>query len=344
MIRKSILAEIISVICIIGIISIMLLMLTLVSCTEDLNDSSDSNDPNALPAPTNLKAVVGMNLSGNQTITLTFTPVSGATYYTIYQSIDPTWKDYIILDNIMETTHSFPYYTSDPKLLENTTYYFKVACKQSYSSDASKLTSPVSCYVGFLGVTGVSITALSNSSIELTWKPKQGVSKYRIYRGKSSNSSSMEPLVDIDASTTTYTDTALNSNTYYYYRISAIAIIEGEEHEGLLSDYAYTSTNAGSTAMIPAPTNLTASVNGRTIILQWDKVVGASSYYIYISLSEDGPYGYFGSLSASTGTTVYYVASITAGIPLSANTKYYFKVSTILGGDMSESVSATTGS
>jgi len=414
-------------------ITLVMLMLAIVGCTdEDPSYKENPTDTNgSLPAPTNLRAVAVEGSSGNPIVTLTWTPVPSATYYTIYQTTDSTWTDYVIIENnLATTTRTYPYYTSDPQLLKNTTYYYKVGAKKpSTNSPVGKLAS-VSVYTGFSGITGISAVSLSSSSIKVTWNAKEDASKYRIYRGINSSSTSMEPIAYVDAPATEYIDTSLNPSTYYYYRI---AIIDSEEHEGQLSgNYVsastqsaptvasistsvlsessikvtwsvftgaskyrvYRGTSSSSTEMeavayvdapateytdtslspsttyyyrisvidsnnnegaksgtysnatpLAAPKNLTATVNGRIITLKWDAVMGASTYYIYIAFSETGPYAPIGSLSASYGTA-YHVSSATinSSVPLSASTTYYFKVSSIMGGQMSSPVNATTGS
>jgi hypothetical protein len=149
----------------------------------------------------------------------------------------------------------------------------------------------------------------------------------------------MQAVAYIDAPATEYTDTGLTPSTNYHYRI---AVIDSENREGLLSNSYHSATTR--TTNIP-PSNLTATVHGQVITLEWEPVAGASTYYIYGAFAEAGPYALIDYNSASTFGTVYNVSGMTpyTSVSLNANTTYYFKVATSSSGPMSAPVSATTG-
>jgi cellulose 1,4-beta-cellobiosidase len=209
--RKTVLDNVIAVI---AITALAFAGIALAACEEPTDDT--------LPAPKNLTATAGSNSSG-PTVTLTWTPVSGASYYAVYQSTDSTWSDYVILTNsTTSTTYTVPAYSSDLRLTAGTTYYYKVGAKKQYSNDpVGKLSAPVSVYIGLSGTTGISASALSESSIKVTWDAFTGASKYRIYRALNSSSAG-EAVATINAPTTEYTDTSLSPSTAYYYRIAVI--------------------------------------------------------------------------------------------------------------------------
>jgi len=66
--------------------------------------------------------------------------------------------------------------------------------------------------------TGVTATALSSSSVIVSWSSATGATGYKIYR--SSSASGTYSIVG-DVPATSYTDTRLNANTTYYYKVSA---------------------------------------------------------------------------------------------------------------------------
>jgi len=325
-------------------------VLALASCgnpaTGDTGSTGNTTSAEVLPAPANLKAITSTNSSGNAIVTLTWTPVTGASYYVIYRSTDSTWTNYNIVSTTWSTTvYSYPYYSNDLPLKNNTIYYYKVGAKGVYTNGpVGKLSEAIEVYIGLSGIVSISATALSDSGIKVTWNVVEGAAKYRVYRGTNSSSTSMEPAAYVNAPATEYADTPLLPGTTYYYRI---AVIDSEDREGAQSgSYGYATTRSTPTVTpFPAPENLTATVHGRVITLEWDTVASASTYYIYGAFAETGPYALIYNLNANYGP-VYNVTSLTYygfGIGLDASTTYYFKVSTSANGPMSDPVSATTG-
>ena len=78
---------------------IILAVLVLAGCKNPAEDK--------LPSPKNLRAVVSMDSYGAPVVTLTWTPVSGALYYAVYQSTDSTWSDYVVLTTSESSTEFF---------------------------------------------------------------------------------------------------------------------------------------------------------------------------------------------------------------------------------------------
>jgi len=293
-----------------------------------------ATDDNDIPAPTNLKAEVDWSSSYAATL-LTWNAVPDTEYYAVFRSTDSTWKEYIILSGATATT------IFRDNTVKNGTYFYKIGARKHYSNDPiGKLSDSVSVtIIPQIQVNFVQTTVLSESSIKVFWNTVTGASKYRIYRGEFYNNSEiMEPVDYVDAPAIEFVDKSLEPKTTYYYRVAVIDA-NGVENK-ISSDYSGSTTQA---APAPAPVNLKASVHGRVITLEWDAVVGVSgSYYIYSAFSETGYYVPIGSINV----TAYNVSTITpnSGIPLNANTTYYFKVSIGGNGHLSTAVSATTGS
>lgn len=296
-----------------------------------VNNTTTNNVVNPLPAPENLNAELDGNSSTLRVI-VTWTPVVNATYYYVYRSTVPDWSDFICLSaNLVATT----VYPDTSFLKAGTTYYYRVGAKK-VTSDPLELSDHVEIYIPHSGVSGLSASVLSQSSIRVMWNPVERAIKYRVYRALSSSASAdWEPVAYLDSPE--FTDTLLTPRTTYYYRVSVI------DNNGKEEPRSNSFTNATTSSSITPPGNLAATANGMIITLTWDAVEGASTYYIFGSFSEEGPYALINSLSANLGTA-YMAASLDylTDIPLRANTTYHFKVST--GGTKSDSVSATTGS
>jgi fibronectin type 3 domain-containing protein len=249
-------------------------------------------------------------------VTLTWTPVSGASYYAVYQSTDSTWSDYIILtSSATSTTYTV---SSTYTLTAGTTYYYKVGAKKQYSSDpVGELSESVAVYTGVSGITSITANALSESSIKITWNTVANASKYRVYRGTNSSSTSMEPVAYIDAPAIEYTDNSLAASTSYYYRI---AVIRSGDSESLQSyNYAYATTRSA-----PTVTGIYAStLSESSIKVTWDAFTGASKYRVYRARNT--------SSSASMEPVAYVDTPATeyTDTSLAASTTYYYRIAVI---------------
>jgi fibronectin type 3 domain-containing protein len=158
---------------------------------------------------------------------------------------------------------------------------------------------------------GLSASALSPSSIRISWNAVAGASSYKVYRSTSSGGS--YTYID-DSSTLSYTDTGLSPGTEYYYKVSA----NSTGGESVLSAPAPAATQA-----LPAPTGLSATVlSSSSIRITWSPSAEAGSYKVYRSTSSAGDYTY---INDSTATSY-----IDTG--LSPSTTYYYKVSAYGGG------------
>ncbi|MFH0759146.1 MAG: fibronectin type III domain-containing protein [Bacteroidota bacterium] len=158
--------------------------------------------------------------------------------------------------------------------------------------------------------TGLSATALSSTSIQLTWTDvATGETGYRIERALGSGGP-FSLVTSIAAGSTTYTDGARSEGTAYYYRVQA---------SGTVGSSAY-SNEAGTTTFPAAPTSLSASVAGETSIqLGWTDVsTKETGYRVERSLSSGGTYLLVTTLVA--GTTTYTDPGRTVGTP------YYYRV------------------
>jgi len=264
-----------------------------------------NDDPGGGSAPSAPTGVTAMTASSGS-ITISWSPVSGADGYNIYRSLS-----YSGTYNMVGTVNSTTF--TDTGLLANTAYYYKVAAYNSIG--ASEQSSSVSATTsGSNGATlsvpaNVTATAVSSSSITVSWSVVSGANGYLIYR-----SLSYSGIYDEvgDAYSTSFTDTGLSANTAYYYKVSAF----NNYTETAQSSPVSATTSAGNTPP-SAPSNVTATATSPgSITVSWSVVSGATGYYIYRSLNYSGPYDNIGtSYSASYTDT-----------GLSANTNYHYRV------------------
>ena len=253
-------------------------------------------DPNYNPAPAAPELKI-TTVSGKPKIS--WNAVDGAVKYWVYRSTDgKTFKYY---DSTTKTT-----YTNNSTTI-GTTYYYKVKAVnvvdgKNYAS-AYSASKSIQCKPA---APTVSINR-SNGKPKLSWKTVSGATKYWIYR-----STDGVNFKYWDSTTkTSYTNSGAESGKKYYYRVKAVAVVNGKN---IVS--ANSSTKSLFTSLAKPSVSITTS-NGKPK-LTWKAVTGADKYYIY--RSTDGKnFSYWDSTTKTT-----YVNS-----GAKKNTKYYYKVKAV---------------
>jgi len=171
----------------------------------------------------------------------------------------------------------------------------------------------------------VQVSAVTTISVTLAWNGINGASGYNVYRSAGENGVYTK-VNSAEVSGTSFTDTGLSPDTGYYYKVSAIAGgVEGFQSNPVSAD---TLTSVPSNLRVTAVT--TISVN-----LAWEAVSEASGYNVYRSAGENGMYTKVNSATVS-GTSF-------TDTGLEAFTRYYYRVSAIVGGVESVRSDAVSG-
>ena len=238
---------------------------------------------------------------------ISWTKIIGADKYWIYRSTDgKSFKYY-------DSTKNTSYKNSSTSI--GTTYYYKV--KAVTMSDGENVAS------GYSNVKSIqcrpAAPSLSiyrtNGKPQLKWKAVDGASKYWIYR--STNGGDYKYY---DSTTKlSYTNNAAASGTKYFYKVKAVAVVNGKNVSSAFSG----SKNLFTT--LTAPVVMTTTSAGRPM-LRWDAVKSADRYWIY--RSTDGKnFKYYDSTkntsyknsSTSIGTTYYYKVKAVCAVTSYAN-------------------------
>ncbi|MCO5385849.1 MAG: cell wall-binding repeat-containing protein [Desulfosporosinus sp.] len=284
------------------------------------DSDEDDSDESDLSAPTDLTA----RAESSSEIYLDWDSVSNASFYHVFRSTSSSGT----YSNI-ETTTTSSYTDSD--LEKDTTYYYRVKAVSSsetsaYSSKAYASTSDSddSDDSDLSAPKNLTAEAESSSEIYLDWDSVSDASSYYVYRSASSSGTYSK----IGTTTSSrYTDSDLEEDTTYYYKVKAVDGSDTSEYSS--RDYATTSDSDeddSDDSDLSAPTDLTARVeSSNEIYLDWDSVSDATSYYVYTSTSSSGTY----SKIASTTTSSYRDTN------LSKNTTYYYKVVAVNSSDTS---------
>ena len=225
--------------------------------------------------------------------------VDGAAKYWVYRSTDG--KKFSYYDSTTKTS-----YTNNSTTI-GTLYYYKVKAVKTengkdYASDYSVIRS-IRCKPA---APSVSINR-SNGKPKLSWKAVSGATKYWIYR-----STDGKNFKYFDSTTkTSYTNSGAASGTKYYYRVKAVAVVNGKNVAS-----ANSSTKSLMTTLAKPSVSITTS-NGKPK-LTWKAVTGADKYYVYRS-TDGKTFSYWDSTTKTS-----YVNS-----GAKKNTKYYYKVKAV---------------
>jgi len=136
----------------------------------------------------------------------------------------------------------------------NTTYYFFARSQESANYNAGN-PSTVSRATAPAAPGTPTATAVSTSSITVSWTAVTGATGYRVYRSETSGGSYSKVGSDIASGTTSYTDTNLTASKAYYYKVAAF----NASAEGAQSAY------ATATTMSPVQAINIAAIPGVTI-------------------------------------------------------------------------------
>lgn len=220
--------------------------------------------------------------------------VSGADKYWIYRSTDG--KNFKYYDSTTKTS-----YTNSGATI-GTTYYYKVkAIDVTSNGNVTLNTTAVKSIMCRPAAPSISIYRVSGKP-QLKWSAVTGASKYWIYR-----STDGENYKYYDSTTkTSYTNSGANSATMYYYKVKAVAVVNGNNITS-----AYSNSKSLYTSL-KAPTLLGGSYNTMPHF-SWGGVNGADRYWIYRStdgknyeyLATTRECSYF-DMNTFVGTTYYY--------------------------------------
>ncbi len=168
-------------------------------------------------------------------------------------------------------------------------------------------------------ITATLLDGTKKPTIQLNWsRPEHdSTNMYYIYRRASSEkkytliakTKFVDSTLVIDPQS--YNDDTVKENTVYYYKIKGIYVYNKKVYGKSELSAAVSCSSAVNKPVITAE-----AVSESKIKLSWDKVDGASRYYIYYSTSKNGTYKSIGY----TKKTSYTFKN------LKSSTRYYFKV------------------
>ncbi len=262
-----------------------------------------------------------------------------------HSKINLTWIDTVLsetnfyIERKTGATGTYSYLTAveantttytDHSLAPNTEYYYRIRTfgaggYSPYSNEAGAKT------LSFNSPSNLTAAAISYSKIKLTWTDNSAEETSFSIERKRGISGTYYYLASVSANATTYTDSTLEPNTEYYYRVSAYA-------DGGNSLY---SNEAGATTpALPlfAPSGLTATaLPSCEIKLTWaDNSLNEMNFYIERKTGAFGSYSVIASVWANVTTYT--------DFSVSDNTQYFYRVRAYNGeySEYSNEANATT--
>ncbi len=162
--------------------------------------------------------------------------------------------------------------------------------------------------------TGLTITAATSNSINLSWNDISGDGGYSIERSSDSINFSQAGTTAVNI--TTFADSSLSDNQQYFYRVRALG------GGGTVSD---SSTVVNGVTRAGAVTNIRIiSYTTSELVLDWSDASGETGYRIERSPNGTSNWTTIGSVGRNV--------PIFANTGLAGNTRYYYRVVTLDGG------------
>jgi fibronectin type 3 domain-containing protein len=246
-----------------------------------------------LSNPTGLAAT-----SSSGSVSLSWTPVTGATNYNIYRgTVSGTYSS-------IATAVSGANYV-DSTVSNGTVYYYVVRAFNGAESAASNqaTTKPIASFAID------TISSVTSNSLQVSWTPTEGADSYDVKYGTVSGTYT----TTFSNVSSPYTVTGLTANTTYYLVVTA----RNSTGSGTTLN---SSVSSGKTAS-SAPTGLIATATASQVGLNWTAVAGASSYHVFRGTVS----GSLSLLSSGVLTNAFMDTTITAG------TTYYYAVQSFNG-------------
>ncbi len=184
-------------------------------------------------APTNLNATDG---SSKDEVTVTWSNPVGASSSFIYISQDPNAPGCPATASVFDVNlgTTFHHVTATP----GRSYYYSLKSSDIFGNKGP-CTSANRGYKAMPVVNGVSASALSSSSLQVSWNQLSAASEYRLYYSLNCAGTS------VDVTSNSKTVTGLNANTLYGFSVKAMG------QNGLLGSATPCSTPASATTLPP---------------------------------------------------------------------------------------------
>lgn len=281
-------------------------------------DSSPS--PTAPGAPSSVTANAGDN-----SVTLNWSPVAGATSYNVYYGTAPG-----VTKAAGTKVSGVQSPSSITGLSNGTTCYFVITAVNSAGESAESAERSATPSAAPPPAAPVNVRAAAGDGrVTISWDPASGATSYNIYRGTTSGVTKATGTKISGVTSPSDVAGLANGTTYYF-------VVTSENADGESAESFEVSARPAATPPPAAPSGVSAAPGNAQVTVSWSAVTGATSYNLY--------WGTSAGVTKATGTQILGVTSPEVETGLSNGTKYYFVVTAVgAGGESAESaeVSAT---
>ena len=263
---------------------------------------SDESTGSTLSVP---KApVIKISNQDENSIGVSWEAVTYADKYQVYRKAEGE-SAYQLTATVASTSYT------DKKVESGKKYTYCVKAVNSVGNSGNS--NELSLYAVLSAPSGVSCTAKSATSIEVTWNAVKGADGYLIRRRKDGDADYEVIAAYVDSNTRTFTDTGLLPSTKYYYKVRTWT---GTQLSAV-SDYGRATTSATTSQTLESPLVKVQAQDTTTMNVSWNSVAGATKYEIYRRLA--------GESYADTPT---YTTTSTSIVDknLKAGTRYWYRV------------------
>lgn len=244
---------------------------------------------------------------GENSVNLSWSASSGVSGYEIYRKTSSSSADYGKITDVKDGSESF---YNDSQVSAGTYYYYQIrpyvcADEQYYYGEFSAS----SALTHIADVSEITVTAMTSSSIAISWERITNATAYTVYRKDSGDDSYISIATIDDWENSAYTDTGLTVGKTYCYKVDAYVSSDGEVY--------YSNSSEVTSYTPPEKPSFEATFDDSTnkIKVTWTAVSGAEGYEVQISDDEDGDYKAY-----DAGEKLEYELKV------EDNTRYYIKV------------------
>lgn len=154
----------------------------------------------------------------NGTVSFTWNQVSGVNAIYVYRSTDKNDRGEEAYARLSPSTTSF----EDAPGYGMYYYWFVTMVYTSTGEEYLGEASPYTVEIALEPITMKSVTAVSESALEVSWESYAGATSYQIYRSDGTNENYKKIDTVTDTSLTTYEDNTVITGKTYYYKVTAI--------------------------------------------------------------------------------------------------------------------------
>lgn len=295
--------------------TLVMILTVITTMTQTRAEAAEKKVP-AQVVMTGVKA--GVTSAGKNKVTISWKKAANATSYRLYYKKNGATKW-----TVLTTTKNTSYTQTDSKkapLTDGNKYIYVVRGYNNQSKQWSKQTSKgksVTMSVTPEIVTLKSIKATAANKVALTWNKAKNATSYKVFY-KISGAKTWTGIATVRETSYTHTSSSkfpLEAGKKYVYSIRSYN--SGSKR---WSGYSKATAVTMPAAIPGIAKNIAASTTGNSITLTWDKVNGATDYYIY---SKEPGNSY---VKCGTAKTTRFTIKKIGNTPIRSGRSYYFSV------------------